>query len=56
MPVRVEYVEGNVNGKNYIDAQLMTYAKYIIRCNSAFSYIDALLNTRDSKVISDDKC
>lgn len=38
------YVEGNINGKNYIDLQLMTYCKNLLMSNSSFSYLAALLN------------
>lgn len=41
----VTYVEGNVNGKNYIDMQLMSRCKAMIMSNSAFCYLAALLNT-----------
>lgn len=40
----VTYVEGNVNGNNYIDLQLMSQCKGMILSNSAFSYLAALLN------------
>jgi hypothetical protein len=39
------YVEGNVNGKNYIDLQLMSNCKGMILSNSSFSYLSAILNT-----------
>lgn len=52
IPSRVEYVEGNVAGNNYIDLQLMTYAKYIIRGNSAFSYLARVLSERCCEMIS----
>lgn len=42
----VTYVEGNVDGKNYIDMQLMSQCKGMIMSNSAFCYLAALLNTR----------
>lgn len=42
----VTYVEGNTNGKNYRDLQLMTLCKAMIVSNSAFCYLAALLNTR----------
>lgn len=42
----VTYMEGNIQGKNYIDLQLMTLCKGMIVSNSAFSFLAALLNTR----------
>lgn len=41
----VTFVEGNVQGKNYIDMQLMSKCKAMIMSNSAFCYLAALLNT-----------
>lgn len=41
----VTYIEGNVQGKNYIDMQLMSQCKGMIISNSAFCYLAALLNT-----------
>lgn len=38
------YVEGNTDGNNYIDLQLMSCCKGMILSNSAFSYLAALLN------------
>lgn len=40
----VTYVEGNVQGRNYIDLQLMSRCKGMILSNSAFCYLAALLN------------
>lgn len=40
----VTFVEGNVQGKNYLDLQLMTKCQAMIISNSAFSYLAALLN------------
>ena len=40
----ITYVEGNVQGKNYLDLQLMTKCQAMILSNSAFSYLAALLN------------
>ena len=42
----ITYVEGNTQGKNYIDLQLMSRCKGMIMSNSAFCYLAALLNTR----------
>lgn len=39
------FVEGNMNGSNYRDMQLMSQCKGMIVSNSAFSYLAALLNT-----------
>ncbi len=40
----VVFVEGNVQGKNYLDMQLMSKCKGMIMSNSAFCYLAALLN------------
>ena len=48
----ISFVEGNVQGKNYIDMQLMSQCEAMIICNSAFSYLAALLNTRRKLVIN----
>ena len=40
----VTYVEGNTNGKNYVDMQLMSMCKGMVMSNSAFCYLAALLN------------
>ena len=48
----VTYVEGNVDGKNYIDMQLMSQCKGIIMSNSAFCYLATLLNTRRTACIN----
>lgn len=39
------FIEGNIQGKNYIDLQLMSRCKGMIMSNSAFCYLAALLNT-----------
>lgn len=39
------FVEGNADGKNYIDLQLMSKCKVMLISNSAFCYLAALLNT-----------
>ena len=39
------FIEGNIQGKNYIDLQLMSKCKGMIMSNSAFCYLAALLNT-----------
>ncbi len=43
---QITYVEGNVEGENYRDLQLMSQCEGMILSNSAFSYLAALLNTR----------
>lgn len=48
----VTYVEGNTDGKNYIDMQLMSQCKGMIMSNSAFCYLAALLNTRRTVCIN----
>ncbi len=40
----ITFVEGNMQGRNYLDLQLMTKCKAMIVSNSAFSYLAALLN------------
>ena len=42
----VVYVEGNTNGNNYIDLQLMSMCEGIVMSNSAFCYLAALLDKR----------
>nr|MBQ8252754.1 alpha-1,2-fucosyltransferase [Lachnospiraceae bacterium] len=39
------FVEGNIQGANYIDLQLMTMCKGLLMSNSSFSYLAALMNT-----------
>lgn len=46
------FVEGNSNGLNYRDLQLMSHCKYMIMSNSAFCYLGALLNTRRQFVLN----
>ena len=41
----VTFIEGNDEGRNYIDLQLMSYCKGMIMSNSSFCYLAALLNT-----------
>ena len=38
----VTYVEGNTNGKNYVDMQLMSMCKGMVMSNSAFCYLKML--------------
>jgi hypothetical protein len=42
---KVIYVEGNMNGLNFRDLQLMSMCKGLLMSNSAFCYLAALLNT-----------
>lgn len=51
----VTYVEGNIEGRNYIDLQLMSKCKGMIMSNSAFCYLAALLNTNLQHVINPTK-
>lgn len=44
----ITYVEGNMQGRNYLDMQLMSKCKAMIMSNSAFCFLAALLN-RDMK-------
>ena len=48
----VIYVEGNVDGRNYIDMQLMSQCEGMIMSNSAFCYLAALLNVRRKFVVN----
>lgn len=41
----VTYVEGNMDGENYRDMQLMSMCRAMIVSNSSFCYLAALLNT-----------
>ncbi|MCI8333010.1 MAG: alpha-1,2-fucosyltransferase [Lachnospiraceae bacterium] len=49
---QVVYVEGNGNGLNYRDMQLMSMCKGMILSNSAFCYLAALLNRNRKMVIN----
>ena len=49
------FVEGNGNGKNYIDMQLMSYCKGMILSNSSFSYLAALLNEHEDAILNPTK-
>ncbi len=40
----VVFVQGNLNGANYIDAQLMSMCHGLLMSNSSFCYLAALLN------------
>lgn len=52
---KVTWVEGNENGKNYIDLCLMSQCKAMILSNSAFCYLAALLNTKKQYVLNPTK-
>lgn len=43
---RVHFVEGNTEGRNYIDMQLMSQCEAMLMSNSSFCFLAALLNTR----------
>ena len=43
--------EGNTQGNNYIDMQLMSLCKHLIIANSAFSYFAALINKNAEKIV-----
>lgn len=49
---RVTYVEGNVQGENYRDMQLMSLCRGMILSNSAFCYLAALLNRRQTCLLN----
>jgi hypothetical protein len=49
---KIVYVEGNTNGNNYIDLQLMSNCKAMIISNSSFCFFAALLNTHISYYIN----
>ena len=51
----VVFVEGNTDGNNYIDLQLMSLCEGMILSNSAFCYLAALLNTRRKIVVNPTK-
>lgn len=48
----VTFVEGNINGNNYLDLLLMSRCKAMIMSNSAFCYLAALLNTQKKFVLN----
>lgn len=48
----IHYIEGNFQGKNYIDMQLMSQCKGMIISNSSFCYLAALLNTRKTRWVN----
>lgn len=48
----VIFVEGNIQGKNYMDMQLMSRCEGMIMSNSSFAYLAALLNTRKKIVVN----
>jgi len=48
----IVFVEGNVNGKNYIDMQLMSQCKGMLMSNSAFCYLAALLNRNKDYILN----
>lgn len=46
LPQSVTYIEGNTQGRNYIDLQLMSMCQIMIINRSAFGYLAMLLNDR----------
>lgn len=48
----VTYVEGNVNGKNYLDLQLMSMCRAMVISTSAFCYLAVLLNRRKRYIVN----
>lgn len=46
LPEQVFYIEGNTQGRNYIDLQLMSMCQIMIINRSAFGYLAMLLNDR----------
>lgn len=48
----ITYIEGNTDGQNYIDMQLMSTCKAMIISNSSFCYLAALLNTKKNCVLN----
>ena len=48
----VIFIEGNTDGNNYIDLQLMSQCKGMILSNSSFCYLAALLNTEGSLILN----
>ena len=48
----ITYIEGNTDGQNYIDMQLMSTCKAMIISNSSFCYLAALLNTKKNYVLN----
>ena len=51
----ITYIDGNLNGTNYIDLLLMSRCKAMILSNSAFCYLAALLNTGRKYVLNPTK-
>ena len=48
----VTYIEGNNNGNNYRDLQLMSMCKAMIMSNSAFCFLAALLNPKKQYLLN----
>ena len=46
LPQSVTYIEGNTQGKNFIDLQLMSMCRIMVINRSAFGYLAMLLNDR----------
>lgn len=47
----LEFVEGNINGNNYRDLQLMSQCRGMIVPNSSFSYLASLLNQNSDRIL-----
>lgn len=52
---QIDYIEGNTDGRNYIDLQLMSACRAMIMSNSAFCYLAALLNTHKTYALNPTK-
>lgn len=50
--VNCTFVEGNTNGLNYRDIQLMSNCKAMIQSNSSFGYLAALLNQTKQYILN----
>ena len=48
----IVFVEGNTQGRNYMDMQLMSLCRGMIMSNSSFCYLAALLNIRKKVVVN----
>lgn len=52
LPGRTVYISGNVDGRNYIDMQLLSMCQGIIMSNSSFCYLAVLLDDQLQFVIN----
>ncbi len=46
------FCEGNTAGNNFIDMHLMSKCKHLVIANSSFSYLAALLNQNENKIVA----